>query len=88
MLLLQHSTEIVSPCEAVRSCRGSAAVRHGETDQSTEGMLAVKSTAQWGVQEQAARHNDNAAPHGELIVCLGPSAAVVWSQRGCEGKGC
>ena len=38
--------------------------------------------ARQGVQEQAARHNDPAAPYGELIVCLGLGAAVsVWFQR-------
>lgn len=41
----------------------------------------MKQMAQQGFQQQATRHNDQAAPHRELVVCLGLSAAVVGFQR-------
>lgn len=44
--------------------------------------------ARQGVQEQAVRHNDPAAPYGELIACLGLSAAVLsLVSKGRDGKG-
>lgn len=44
--------------------------------------------AQRGVQEQAVGHKDQAAPHGELIVCPGLDAAVVWFQKEAMAKEC
>lgn len=44
--------------------------------------------AQQGVQEQAVRHNDQAASHRESIVCLWLSAAVVSVQKEVIVKDC